>query len=288
MSDLLTSKPTSVHRELHADLRTLLLAQKTELISELTRATANQFNNTMMAVTSYAELEMKKAASSQRGSLEQVLSNAVRATALVQKLLAISRKQTASPQPLNLNNVLTGISNLLEQLSGERVSVAYKLDPSIPMVIADPVEIEQVVLSLAIHARKAMAKGGRLTVSTRLVDLNAESVGMGEIEHPGKYVMLSVDDTGHGSAKELVSSQDQDARINLSLAAVRSIVKNAGGYIRFNTDPGKGNNFNIYFPSLKRDGREASKRSSPGMCPSPGPSWWLKTMTRCAYRLRSS
>ena len=263
MSDLLTSKPTSVHRELHADLRTLLLAQKTELISELTRATANQFNNTMMAVTSYAELEMKKAASSQRGSLEQVLSNAVRATALVQKLLAISRKQTASPQPLNLNNVLTGISDLLEQLSGERVSVAYKLDPSIPMVIADPVEIEQVVLSLAIHARKAMAKGGRLTVSTRLVDLNAESVGMGEIEHPGKYVMLSVDDTGHGSAKELVSSQDQDARINLSLAAVRSIVKNAGGYIRFNTDPGKGNNFNIYFPSLKRDGREASKRSSP-------------------------
>jgi CheY-like chemotaxis protein/nitrogen-specific signal transduction histidine kinase len=268
MSDLLTSKPKSVHRELHADLRTLLLAQKTELISELTRATANQFNNTMMAVTSYAELEMKKAASSQRGSLEQVLSNAVRATALVQKLLAISRKQTASSQPLNLNNVLTGISNLLEPLSGERVSVAYKLDPSIPMVNADPVEIEHVVLSLAIHARNAMAKGGRLTVSTRLVDLNAESVGMGEIEHPGKYVMLSVDDTGHGgSAKELVSSQDQDARINLSLAAVRSIVKNAGGYIRFNTDPGKGNSFNIYFPSQKQDGREDSKRSSPRNVP---------------------
>src|SRR5580658_6466439 len=149
MSDLLSSKPkSSPPPELHADLRTLLLAQKTELISEITRATANQFNNIMMAITSYAELEMKKASSSQRGSLEQVLNNAGRATALVQKLLAISRKQASSPQPLDLNNVVTGISNLLEQLGGERVSVVYKLDRSIPMVNADPVEIEHLVLSL--------------------------------------------------------------------------------------------------------------------------------------------
>jgi len=263
MSDLLTSKPKSGHRESHADLRTLLLAQKTELISEITRATANQFNNIMMAITSYAELEMKKASSSPRGSLEQVLNNAGRATALVQKLLAIGRKQAASPQSLDLNNVITGISNLLERLGGERVSVVYKLDPSIPMVNADPVEIEHLVLSLAIDARNAMAKGGRLTVSTRLVDLKAESVGMG-IERPGKYVMLSVDDTGlGGSLEELVGIQDQDARINLSLAAVRGIVKNARGYVRFNTDPEKGNSFNIYFPSLKPVGREDSKRSSP-------------------------
>jgi two-component system, cell cycle sensor histidine kinase and response regulator CckA len=263
MSDLLTSKPKSGHRESPADLRTLLLAQKTELISEITRATANQFNNIMMAITSYAELEMKKASSSQRGSLEQVLNNAGRATALVQKLLAISRKQASSPQPLDLNNVVTGISNLLEQLGGERVSVVYKLDRSIPMVNADPVEIEHLVLSLAIDARNAMAKGGRLTVSTRLVDLKAESVGMGEIERPGKYVMLSVDDTGHGgSLGELVGIQDQDARINLSLAAVRNIVKNARGYVRFNTDPEKGNSFNIYFPPLKPVSREDSKRSS--------------------------
>jgi two-component system cell cycle sensor histidine kinase/response regulator CckA len=263
MSDLLTSKPKNGHRESPADLRTLLLAQKTELISEITQATANQFNNIMMAITSYAELEMKKASSSQRGSLEQVLNNAGRATALVQKLLAISRKQASSPQPLDLNNVVTGISNLLEQLGGERVSVVYKLDRSIPMVNADPVEIEHLVLSLAIDARNAMAKGGRLTVSTRLVDLKAESVGMGEIERPGKYVMLSVDDTGHGgSLEELVGIQDQDARINLSLAAVRNIVKNARGYVRFNTDPEKGNSFNIYFPPLKPVGREDSKHSS--------------------------
>ncbi|MBZ5665108.1 MAG: response regulator [Acidobacteriia bacterium] len=263
MVDLLTSKPTNGLPEFHADLRTILLAQKTELMSEVARATANQFNNFMMAITSYAELEMKNASTTQRRSLEQVLSNASRATALVQKLLAISRKQAASFQPVDLNNVLTGISDLLEQLAGERISVVFNLDPSIPMVNADPAEIEQVVLNLAINARNAMAKGGKLTTSTALVDLNQESMGMGEIERPGKYVMLSIDDTGHGdTTEELVGSHDQNARINLSLAAVRGIVKSAGGCIRFNNEPGKGSSFNIYFPALKQDAREDPGRSS--------------------------
>src|SRR5208282_1059816 len=268
MADLLTSKPTNSHAQVPADLQPLLLAQKTELMGELTRATANQFNNIMMAITSYAELEMKKAPSSQRRSLEQVLSNAGRATALVQKLLAISRRQAPSPQPLDLNNVLTGISNLLEQLTGEHISVVYNFAPSIPMVNADPAEIEQAVLSLAINARNAMAKGGKLTVSTKLVDVKKESLEMGEIEQPGKYVMLSMDDTGYGrTTEELVGSHDQDARMNLSLAAVRGIVKNAGGWVWFKSEPGKGNSFNIYFPTLKQDAREYLERGSPRNVP---------------------
>jgi two-component system cell cycle sensor histidine kinase/response regulator CckA len=262
MADLLTPKPTNSLPELHSDLRTLLLVQKTELISEVTRATANQFNNIMMAITSYAELEMKSASPSQRRSLEQVLSNANRATALVQKLSAISRKQSASHQPLDLNALVKGIGDIIEQLAGERVSVVYNLDPSIPMVNADTAEIEQLVLSLAINARKAMANGGKLTTSTELVDLDKESPGMGEIEHPGKYVMLSIDDTGSGRlAEELSGSVNQDARINLSLAAVRGIVKNAGGCVRFNSEPGKGSSFNIYFPELKPDAQPDGKRN---------------------------
>jgi|HubBroStandDraft_2_1064218.scaffolds.fasta_scaffold20808_2 two-component system cell cycle sensor histidine kinase/response regulator CckA len=262
MADLLTPKSTNSLPELHSDLRTLLLVQKTELISEVTRATANQFNNIMMAITSYAELEMKSASPSQRRSLEQVLSNANRATALVQKLSAISRKQSASHQPLDLNALVKGIGDIIEQLAGERVSVVYNLDPSIPMVNADTAEIEQLVLSLAINARKAMANGGKLTTSTELVDLDKESPGMGEIEHPGKYVMLSIDDTGSGRlAEELSGSVNQDARINLSLAAVRGIVKNAGGCVRFNSEPGKGSSFNIYFPELKPDAQPDGKRN---------------------------
>ncbi len=261
MAELLISKPTKGYPEAHVDLRTLLLAQKTELIGELTRATANQFNNIMMAITSYAELEMKNASPSQRRSLEHVLSNAGRATALVQKLLAISRKPVASHQPLDLNNVITGISNLLEQLTGEHFAVVYELSPSMPLVNADATEIEQVVLSLTLNARNAMAKGGKLTIRTTLVDLNKES--MGEIERPGEYVMLSIDDTGSKrAAEEPVASPDQDARINLSLAAVRGIVKNSGGYVRIDSEPEKGSSFNIYFPALKQAAREDSQRSS--------------------------
>jgi len=264
MSDLSTIKPTSSSPETSTDLRTLLLAQKTELISELTRATANQFNNIMMAITSYAELELRKATASQRPSLEQVLCNAGKATSLVQKLLAISSKQSASLQPVNLNSALRGINNLLEQLVGESVSVVYGLDASSPMVHADPIEIEQVVLSLAINARNAMPRGGTVTVSTKVTELDNESVGFSETARPGEYVTLSIDDTGPGgAAEELLSGPDQDARINLSLAAVRGIVKNAGGFVRFNTEPGKGSSFNLCFPALKGNDREDPKRSSP-------------------------
>jgi two-component system, cell cycle sensor histidine kinase and response regulator CckA len=266
MANLLTSKSTTSQPELHPDLRTLLLAQKTELISELTRATANQFNNIMMAITSYAELEMKKGSSSQRQSLEQVLNNAGRATALVQKLLAVSRKQDGLPQPLNLNNTLTEIRTLLEQLTGERVSIAYKMDPSIPMISADPAEVEQVVLSLALNARNAMPKGGQLTASTKLVDVKSESLG--DVEEPGKYVMLSIDDTGHaGAIEEPKGNPEHDARIHLSLAAVRGVVKNAGGYVRFSAEPKKGSSFNIYFPILKQETKASNAQIFPRNLP---------------------
>jgi two-component system cell cycle sensor histidine kinase/response regulator CckA len=264
MSDFSTNKPNNGPLELHEDTRTFALAQKTELLSELTRTTANQFNNTMMAITSYAELEMKRASSEQRRSLEQVLSNAGRATLLVQKVLAISRNHATFAQALNLNDVLTGIAELLDQLTGESVSVVYHLDPGIPMISADPAEIEQVVLSLAINARNAMAKGGTLTASTRLVDLNKESVEVGEVAQPRKHVMLSVDGTRHsGAAEELAGGRDPDARIDLSLAAVRGIVESSGGCVRFTNEPGKGNSFSLYFPTLKQDAQEESKRRSP-------------------------
>jgi len=260
------SRPDNCQPELHTDLATLLLAQKTELISELTRATANQFNNTMMAITSYAELEMKKASSSQRGSLEQVLSNASRATALVQKLLAVSRKQSASPQQLDLNSVLTEIKDLLDQLAGEHVSVVYKLDPSIPMINADPAEVEQAVLSLAISARNFAPKGGTLTAIIKPVD-SYESKDMADAQQAGKYVMLSIATAGHNDAAEDLVGNNQDASTSLLLAAVRGILKNAGGYTRFATEPGKSNSFNIYFPALKQDTQEEPKRSTPRNVP---------------------
>jgi two-component system cell cycle sensor histidine kinase/response regulator CckA len=267
MADLLSSKPKSSPPELHSDLPALLRAQKTELISELTRSTANQFNNIMMAITSYAELEMKQASVSQRRSLEQVLSNANRATALVQKLLTLTRTQPGLPQPLDLNALLTGASDLVQQLTGDAISVAYELDPNGAEVEADPAEIEHLVLSLAVNARDAMPRGGKLTVSTKLVDFDKGSQDTGELERKGKYVMLSLDDSGPDhTAEHVVGSYDQDTRINLSLAAVRGIVNNANGWVRFSSEPGKGNSFKVYFPSSKGAG-EDSKVSPPRSLP---------------------
>jgi two-component system, cell cycle sensor histidine kinase and response regulator CckA len=265
MAELLTGNSTSRNSELRADLRTLLLAQKTELIAELTQATANQFNNIMMAITGYAELEMKKVPAKERRSLEQVLSNAVRATDLVQKLLAMSRKHTPCPQQVDLNHLLTESRSLLEQFVGEHASVLYNLDPSNPAINADPFEIEQVVLSLAISARNAMSRGGTLTASTKMVELTRSSSGMGELDRPGHYVMLSIEDTGSGGVSEepgfeSADSYDQDSRINLSFAVVRGVVQSSQGFVRFSTQPGKGNSFKIYFPALQPDGSRRRSR----------------------------
>jgi two-component system cell cycle sensor histidine kinase/response regulator CckA len=257
----LTSKPVSSNAH---DVKALLLAQKTELVSELTRVMANQFNNTMMAVTSYAELEMKRLAPAERRSLEQILKNATKATALVQKLLGISRNQTGSPEALNLNSALTEIKVLVEQLTGEHISVVYSLDSSIPAVFADPTEIEQLVLCLTINARNAMVNGGTVTVTTRPERLTADFVR--ESEKPGDYVMLSVDDSEADGTKPLserFAGADQDSRMSLSLAAVRAALKSAGGVTRFSTDPETGNSFRVYFPVLRQDAKLEEDRTTP-------------------------
>jgi two-component system, cell cycle sensor histidine kinase and response regulator CckA len=271
MVDLLTNKPDDTKYELRTDLRGQLLAQKTELIAELTRAMANQFNNTMMSITSYAELEMKKAPPTQRRSLEQVLSNAARATNLVQKLLTLSRRQAMSLQPLDLNDSLNGIRDFIQQLAGESASVVYSLDPAIENINADPAEIEQVVLSLAINARNAMSKGGTLTLTTKLIELARDSPGVAELERLGKYVMLAIDDTGSGQTfcdlGESSSSPDQDSRVNLSFAAVRGVVQNSQGMVRFSSEPGKGSSFKIYFPAISQRVSGGRGRTAPRSVP---------------------
>lgn len=262
MATLLSSEPSGNA----PDVKTLLLAQKTELIGELTRAVANQFNNTMMAVTSYAELEMKRLPPAERRSLEQVLKSATSATVLVQKLMGISRHQACSPQVVNLNAVLTEIRSLVGQLAGERISVVYSLESTISAVYADPAEIEQLVLTLAVNARNAMVMGGTVTVTTRPVRLTSDSLG--ESEQPGDYVMLSVNDTGSGGAtttksEALAASTDQSTRTSLSLTAIRAVVNGADGITRFSNEPGLGSSFQIYFPALRQDAKPEEERTKP-------------------------
>lgn len=255
-------KPATGSPQLKEDARTnLLLAQKTEVISDLAGAMANQFNNIMMAVSSYAELEIKKASSQEKRSLEQVLSNAARATSLIQKLLAFSRKHVPSPQPLQLNRLVSEIGNLLQLVVGEGIEVMLAVDPAVQNVKADRVELEQLILSLAIGGRNAMNCGGKLTVSTEIVKLSNKFIGT-EAADPGKFVALSVSDTGAAieprkDTPKPERKSNQDLRIGLALAAASGIAKESRGLVRVSSEPASGTTFKIYFPALGQDDSEA-------------------------------
>jgi two-component system cell cycle sensor histidine kinase/response regulator CckA len=267
MPEIQTSTSLGNNARSRNDLGTLLLAQKTEVIGELTRAIANQFNNTMMAITSYAELELKKLPPPERRSLEQVLSNTARATELVQKLLRVSRNLPSSSELVDLNTLLTGIGPLVEQLLGERIHFTYSLEPNIPNIHLDPAQLEQVALSLAISARDSMHAGGKLTFATKVVELSEDSLAEGEPS--GKYVMFAVDDTGARPVEtsDLSSNVNRDARVNLSLAAVKAVVKEAAGLVRFASDPAKGSSFKIYFPAAHSDQPAHRERRAPRSVP---------------------
>jgi two-component system cell cycle sensor histidine kinase/response regulator CckA len=263
--DNLTTPDKSVGTLKSADIRTAQLVQKTELVSELAGAIANQFNNIMMAITGYAEVELKKAALNERRSLEQVLSNAARATLLVQKLLAFSRKQIPSPQPVELNAAITNISELLRQLVGEQVEVVVRLDPHVRRINADCGELEQLVLSLALNARNAMTEGGKLTVSTELVNLDEGFVGTNGGAVSGKYAMLAICDTpaGRVPGKTTKDEGKQDLRISDALPAIRRIVEDAHGLIRISRERNVGTSFEIYFPAQGKDAAEGKKNTLP-------------------------
>jgi two-component system, cell cycle sensor histidine kinase and response regulator CckA len=251
------------------DLRTLLLAQKTEVIGELTAAIANQFNNTMMEITGYAELEMKKLPANKRRSLEQVLSSAARATGMVQRLLGISRNLPPATELLDIKALIAGIGSLIEQIAGEKVPVLYDLDTDLPKISSDRSQLEQVVLSLVINARNAMPAGGKVTITAKQVELTENSVS--ENEKPGAYVALAIEDTGAGSFSkgdysEGMRSIDQDTRVNLSIAAVKAVMKDAEGIFRFASEPAKGSSFTIYFP-VAETVAGAAKRITPRNVP---------------------
>jgi two-component system cell cycle sensor histidine kinase/response regulator CckA len=235
----------------HGDLGTLLQSQKTELVSQLAGTMANQINNIMMAITSYAELELKKATPAQKRSLEQILDNSARATFLIQKLLAFSRKHSIATGKLLLNPVINDVCRLLQPLVGEEIEVAVKLDPAVGMIIADAIEVEQLVLSLGLNARES--NGGTLEVSTELVTLDPKTFGGEDLTQPGQFVMLCV----HSASQSTKVRPDESSpigqqvlRTSQAIAAVRGIVKERRGLFRVSTRPGQSTTFRVYFSAL--------------------------------------
>jgi two-component system, cell cycle sensor histidine kinase and response regulator CckA len=228
-------------------LSSLHLEQEAELIGEVARAMANHVNNTMMAVTGYAELELKKPGAKDRRALEQVLANATRATVLIQTLLEFSRERNPSPQAMELNAVVSDIGELTKDILGEKFELSLRLKANPSIIFADRVDVQKSLLTLLIVARDEMQTSGQLTVATSLVELNDEFIGNEDRSKPGEYVVLTVETTPTKEGKS--SAAAKSSSVSPSLDTVRARVREASGFVR-RSDADDKSTFKIYFPAL--------------------------------------
>jgi len=239
-------------REPLNDLQTRLLAQKTLLISELAEAIDNHFNNVMMSVTSYAELELKKASATGRRNLEQLLNRANHAARLVQKLLAFSRTRTLVPRLLEVNDVITSTAELLQQVLGERIHLELNLQEDLPRVKADAVSLEELFLTLAIHARNAMNGAGKFSLGIKVIGVPQDMPADGTLPR-GQYVMCCISDSSSGmqTSSSTEPAASHNLRSSLALATVHTIVRESNGIIRMTGEPGRQMRLNIYLPAVE-------------------------------------
>jgi PAS domain S-box-containing protein len=223
-------------------------AQKMESIGRLAGGVAHDFNNILTAIRGYAELLLLDLTddAAARENAEEIARAAARAAGLTGQLLAFSRKQVLRPQRLDLNDVVSGMSQLLGRVLGEDVVLTTALAHDLRATLADPTQIEQVVLNLAVNARDAMPGGGRLVIRTANVDLEE-----------GPHVALVVADGGHGMDAETAArifepfftTKEVGAGTGLGLATVHGIVAQSGGAVEVTSEPGVGTTFTVCLPA---------------------------------------
>ena len=254
----------------------LLQAQKLEAVGKLAGGVAHDFNNIMAIILGYAELIKQDLPASDpiQDSVDCIRTAADRATQVTRQLLAFSRKQIMKPKVININTLITELSKMLGRLIGENVEIALSLAPDLARVKADPTQIEQVLMNLAVNARDAMPGGGNLTIATANISLDSDYLETEGSVVPGKYIMLSVKDTGRGM-DELTRSRAFEPFFTtkgkegtgLGLSIVYGIVRQSGGYIRVHSEPGHGTTFRIYLPSVETP---VESEIVPEKIPAPG------------------
>jgi PAS domain S-box-containing protein len=252
-------------------------SQKMEAVGQLAGGMAHDFNNLLMAIIGYSDLGLARLREGDhlRKYVQEIKKAGERAASLTRQLLAFSRRQVLVPQVLDLNSVVSNVQKMLRRLIGEDIDLLTVPGPGLGRVKADPGQMEQVILNLALNARDAMPQGGKLTIETGNVELD-ESYTRSHLDvTPGRYAMLVASDSGCGMDAETLShifepfytTKEEGKGTGLGLATVYGIVKQSGGHISVASDPGKGTTFRIYLPlveegiELVRPGPAAPKGS---------------------------
>lgn len=236
-----------------------LQAQKMEAVGSLAGGVAHDFNNLLSVIKGYAELLLEDLPPEdpKRPDLEQIEKAAQQAASLIAQLLAFSRKQILQPEFINLNDTVTETSTMLSRLIGEHIELIAKKAPELHSIYADPGQIRQVIMNLAVNARDAMPNGGQLIIETSNCVLNEHYVQGRPLVKPGPYVMLTVSDNGTGmdaAIQERIfepffTTKGKGKGTGLGLSTVYGIVKQSNGFIWVYSEPGKGTSFKIYFPA---------------------------------------
>ncbi|MDP3910650.1 MAG: response regulator [Gemmatimonadales bacterium] len=238
----------------------IVQSQKMEAVGRLAGGVAHDFNNILTAIGGYADLLLADLPpdDARRQDVAEIHRAAERAASLTQQLLAFSRRQIMQPKVLDLNALVADIDKLLRRLIGEDILLSTVLQPALGNARADPGQLEQVIMNLAVNARDAMPDGGHLTIQTRNVELDANAIAPHPALSPGPYVLLTISDTGMGMSDETKShifepfftTKPRGKGTGLGLATVYGIIQQSGGHIWAYSELGRGTTMQIYLPRV--------------------------------------
>jgi len=263
----------SEQRQLEAQLRQ---SQKLEAVGQLAGGVAHDFNNLLTGIIGYAQLLSAKADDkSMAADLDQITALGHRAANLTRQLLAFSRRQPMEPVVMNINQLVENTSKMLKRLIGEDIDLVFTPEKNLGQIRADPGQVEQVLMNLAVNARDAMPKGGKLTIETANVTLDQDYANEHQDTEPGPYVMLGVTDNGCGMDEKtrrrifepFFTTKDVGQGTGLGLSTAYGIVKQHKGNICVYSEPGKGTTFKVYLARVDGEARDLMAKKEDDVLP---------------------
>ncbi len=244
----------------------LLQAQKMESIGRLAGGIAHDFNNLLTSILGYAEMIQMRVSPQDMtyNYINQIINASERARTLIEKIMIFSRKAIAQQKIINLNNLIENFKDMLERILGEDIELKFVLEKDLGNIKADPHQIEQIIMNLAVNSRDAMPKGGKLIIETKNVEFDQKSIQKPSSLTPGKYILLSVIDTGCGIEDKILpyifepffTTKKKGEGTGLGLSTVYGIVKQSKGHIEVESQVGKGTTVKIYFPRVEEKVQE--------------------------------